>query len=119
MSLSNTAQAVAVFGSAMLISLGAVSIPAGMPQWITVSLFVAGSIGFAIKEALGSEIPVSTNPSNVDPGFSVAAAKAAGFTVFTNSNIKGGYVLLLSGIYTDIYGTVLGSVAPAGTGSQI
>jgi hypothetical protein len=64
MGLTNNQQALFVFISAIFISLGSISIPANFPTWVTILFFLLGSLGWALKEYLGSAIPITVpNPS--------------------------------------------------------
>lgn len=53
--LSDKAQAIVTLVSASMIGIGATSIPAGAPPVTGIGLAIAGAIGLAIKEALGSK----------------------------------------------------------------
>jgi len=53
--LSDKQQAALSLTSGILIAVGSVSIPAGVPYWIGVALALAGAVGFGIKEALGGK----------------------------------------------------------------
>jgi hypothetical protein len=55
MALSNSQQAYAVFISAILIAVGAVAVPSGLPWYVGFALMVIGAIGLAVKEALGAQ----------------------------------------------------------------
>ncbi len=121
---SDKQQSFLVFGSSVLIALGAYSVPANMPVYVSAALFIAGALGFALKEALGSAAPKPPTVTQViapssEQTFDVSAAKAAGFDVYRNPNYPSGYVLLMQGVYTDVYDHTLGSVAPAGTGAKL
>jgi len=54
MGLSDSAQAVLVTGSAVLISVGAYSGYTGGSPWVSLGLGIAGAIGLGLKEALGT-----------------------------------------------------------------
>lgn len=136
MGLTNNQQAVAMFISAVLIALGSVSVRSGLPMWVTTTFFILGALGFAIKEALGDTAPpvVVTQPPQDGGGSAgggggsiptiidmtaVAQAKAVNYHVFANSNYPKGIVLMSGGTWLDITGKILGSVIPAGTGSEL
>lgn len=114
MPLSDKAQAYAVAISGTLMAIGAVTIPTeistGFPV-IGAAFFVAGVVGLAIKEGIGSS-GSSTLPS-LPNGFNLTAAKGLGFAVFENS--AGDVILLQGGVYTDVYGNKLPQqVLPSG-----
>lgn len=118
-----------------LIAIGTLSIPAGAPWYATVIIEAAGVVGLSLKEFLGSAaIPItasqsvstsagttntasSSGPANLPSlpaGFSLSAAKSAGFTVYEDT--KGEVILLKGGVYSDVYGNPLGiSSLPQGT----
>lgn len=73
MGISDNLQAVLVAGSVGLIALGAYSVPSGMPNWIAPTFFVLGAIGFALKEALGNNAPLSSAQSALTATPSVAS----------------------------------------------
>ncbi len=43
-----------MFVSAILLAIAGVSVPAGLPTWVTLILGILGAAGMAIKEMLGS-----------------------------------------------------------------
>lgn len=53
--LSDRQQSLIVFVSAILLSVAAVAVPAGAPYWVALTLGILGAIGFALKEAAGSQ----------------------------------------------------------------
>jgi len=54
MPLTDSQQAVLMFVSAILLAIAGVSVPAGLPTWVTLILGILGAAGMAIKEMLGS-----------------------------------------------------------------
>jgi hypothetical protein len=53
--LTDNQQAWIVLVSAVLIAVGAVSIPAGLPTWVGLLTSLAGAVGLGLKEALGTK----------------------------------------------------------------
>jgi len=53
--LTDGQQAWIVLGSAILIAVGGVSVPAGFPTWVSLFFSLIGAAGFAVKEALGAK----------------------------------------------------------------
>lgn len=134
--LTNSQQATLTFLATLFIAFSTVSIPAQAPWYVTFSLALVGVLGLTLKEFLGS-IPISPSSTNnqtsansssttegvvtvrsspsatlpsLPQGFSLAAAKSAGFTVYENAQ---GNIILASGsptIYTDAYGNRLQDV---------
>jgi hypothetical protein len=51
--LTDLQQACIVLGSAILIAVGGISIPAGLPTWVGLLFSLIGAAGLALKEALG------------------------------------------------------------------
>jgi hypothetical protein len=129
MGLSNNQQAIAMFISAILLALGAISVPAGFPVWVAAVLFILGAIGMAMKEVLGGTTSPTITPTpvgstfvqaKIDPAFSVTQAIATGYKVYQSSTAgSGGYVLAVGNNWETIYGTPLGNTQPAGTGPQV
>lgn len=122
--LTDKQQAWVTFISTVFVALGAYSVPANEPVVVSAVLFLLGALGFALKEALGAAAPAPSTVTQViapksEETFDVSAAKAAGYDVYINSNYPLGYVLLMQGVYTDVYDHTLGSVAPAGTGTKL
>lgn len=58
MALSDNQQAVFTLISMILVAIGAVVIPAGMPPYFGLVIMLSGAIGMAIKEWLGSSTPI-------------------------------------------------------------
>lgn len=61
MGLSNGQQAALSIFSAACISVAAVSVPAGAPWPVALSLGIVGAIGFGVKEAMGSNPPAKSS----------------------------------------------------------
>ena len=59
MGLNDSQQALVLFMSALLMMLATVAVPSDLPyaSAIKIALFLAGAIGFALKEALGGKPP--------------------------------------------------------------
>jgi Flp pilus assembly protein TadB len=53
--LSDQMQALIVLVSAVLIAVGGVSVPAGLPTWVSLFFSLIGAAGLGIKEALGAK----------------------------------------------------------------
>jgi len=53
--LTDHQQAWIVLASAVLIAVGGVSVPAGLPTWVSLLFSLVGAAGFAVKEALGAK----------------------------------------------------------------
>lgn len=126
--LSDKQQAILTFISLILIGLGSAQVPGNLPSYVYVIIFLAGALGMALKEALGTiqpTVPVvsptapATQNYQPDPNFNVNDAKTAGFSVFLDLNIKGGYALFANGTWLDAYGEHLGTTQPVGLGQQL
>jgi hypothetical protein len=62
MPLSDIQQAELTLASGILISVGAVSIPAGLPWYYGLVIALCGAVGLGIKEALGAKPSPNPNP---------------------------------------------------------
>ncbi len=115
--LSDGQQALLMFLSTLCIALSVMSVPSGASFNVTFTLAVLGVFGATLKEFLGSAPASQGNTSNPPPvntsssppqlpplpaGFSVSAAKGAGYKVY--ENMKGDVVLVMNGIYSDAFG---------------
>jgi hypothetical protein len=101
MPLSDNAQAIVVFVSALLIALGtaAAALPTGLDVTFRIYVFsaftVAGAIGFALKEALGS----------TGTTFTISVTNPAGATwTETNATTSRIKALIASGSKVQIMG---------------
>ncbi len=61
--LTDTQQAEVTLVSGILIAVGAVSVPAGLPWYFGLGIAICGAIGFGIKEALGGKPSTPSPPA--------------------------------------------------------
>ncbi len=61
--LTDTQQAEVTLISGILIAVGAVSVPAGLPWYVGLGIAICGAAGFGIKEALGGKPSTPSPPA--------------------------------------------------------